>query len=342
MRSLSGLVLLSGLGVGLFVYLPAPVDRDTSLEHVSRVAAERAAQPAPAKKVVATQRSFSPGISLASIERESVSAAKARPAAARVQGAPLSGWQTALAATGASLQTQTRALEPTSPKSRYKLIVDLQRKLKTKGCYYGRIDGSWGPGSKRAMHSFMQRVNAALPVEDPNYVLLSLLKSNAGASCRGCPADQVLSGGRCVPQPITAQTRHTTQPHVATTTSRETLPWQTGTATAATTNTQQAATQPLFKPLPTSVVSTEPLPGRMSIGAPKTLPPVNSVYSQPSTGMNAGDSGAAAYSPNDVAELPPTFEAEEAKPKKRKYKRSRRRGPGTPRYNLMLSLGGVY
>ena len=44
MRSLGGFVLLAGIGVGLFVYLPAPVDSGTSLDHVQRVAATRAAE----------------------------------------------------------------------------------------------------------------------------------------------------------------------------------------------------------------------------------------------------------------------------------------------------------
>ena len=34
MRSLGGFVLLSGIGVALFVYLPAPVDRGSSLDEL--------------------------------------------------------------------------------------------------------------------------------------------------------------------------------------------------------------------------------------------------------------------------------------------------------------------
>ncbi len=43
MRGLGGFVLLAGIGVGLFVYFPAPVDRDTSLEQAQRVMATRIA-----------------------------------------------------------------------------------------------------------------------------------------------------------------------------------------------------------------------------------------------------------------------------------------------------------
>ncbi len=43
MRGLGGFVLLAGIGVGLFVYFPAPVDGDTSLEQAKRVVADRVA-----------------------------------------------------------------------------------------------------------------------------------------------------------------------------------------------------------------------------------------------------------------------------------------------------------
>ena len=43
MRGLGGFVLLAGIGVGLFVYFPAPVDRNTSLEQAQRAVADRVA-----------------------------------------------------------------------------------------------------------------------------------------------------------------------------------------------------------------------------------------------------------------------------------------------------------
>lgn len=356
MRSLGGLVLLSGIGVGLFVYLPAPVDYGTSLDQVHRAATARSTrQPAPTQ-TRSGSRSFSPGISLTSVEpsgagsKHRASVKVVRPATtAHVQGASLSGWQTALAATGATLQTQTQEIKPTDPKSRYKLVVELQRKLKERRCYFGRIDGSWGSGSKYAMKSYMDRANAALPFEEPNFVMLTLLQSQkSSVRCDSCPADQTLSNGRCVPQSTIAQAAQPNAPQGAS--ARASLTWQTTTtsttgttiaATAPTTTTAAPAAQPLFTPLPSSVVSTEPLPGRMAIGGPRALPPVNSVYSQPSA---AGTADVVIAPNNDVAGLPPAAsQAEPRKPKKPSYKRSRRRdGPGTPRYNLMLSLGGVY
>jgi len=64
------------------------------------------------------------------------------------------------------------------------LVRALQRELNRVGCYSGDIDGDWGPGSKRAMSAFIDRVNASLPVEEPDYILLSLVKGHKGLGCR--------------------------------------------------------------------------------------------------------------------------------------------------------------
>ena len=322
MRSLGGLVLLTGISVGLFVYLPAPVDRDTSLKNAQQHSGLSTVPKERTERVIAEPdarpglRSFSPGISLAAMAQRN------GPSVTRPD--PAGGWQT----TSAS-EPEHRSLEPTSPESRYRLVVDIQQQLKRVGCYWGRADGSWGPGTKDAMQSFMTRVNAALPYDSPDYVLLTLLKSQSGEVCGACPADQVLlPGGRCVPQTTVAYGQPNTDPTAAIATN-ETLPWQ---ATGA------APNKPVFTPLPNSVVSTEPLPGRMAIGGPAALPPVNSVYAPPAVAATEpGQPGvtSAAAPPDETAPAP-------SKPTKISKKRRRYDGPGTPRHNLMLSLGGVY
>ena len=91
--------------------------------------------------------------------------------------------------------------------------------------------------------------------------------------------------------------------------------------------------QPLFKPMPTTVVSTEPLPGRMAIGNPVATS-VEVQQSAPSV-PPAATTTAAVLDPNLAAQPPAT-----AAPKAER--RARAVGPGTPRYNLLLSLGGLY
>jgi hypothetical protein len=95
----------------------------------------------------------------------------------------------------------------------------------------------------------------------------------------------------------------------------------------------------------TTVVSSEPLPGRMAIGGP--IPTTVDAQSAPAatTGVVIAPTGmaTAALDPNAAAAKPvtaPTPRAEHRSSGNRGY--SRREGPGTPRYNLLLSLGGAY
>ncbi len=124
------------------------------------------------------------------------------------------------------------------------------------------------------MKTFTDRVNAALPIEQPDYLLLTLLQSHNGKMCGDCPPGLMPSAdGRCLPQPTVAQSRPGDGVRPATSAS-ETLPWKAA-------GSQQANARPLFTPLPTSVVSSEPLPGRMAIGGPRDLPPVDSMNAAP-------------------------------------------------------------
>ncbi len=122
MRSLGGLVLLAGIGVGLFVYLPPPVDRSTSLERMHLAAAAHAAEmrqssalmqasalsEAPALPRVS---SFSPDIPLYTLARAETPAAAA---ATSTQPGASSGWQ-AVVATSDSTGDQGGSLTPSDP-----------------------------------------------------------------------------------------------------------------------------------------------------------------------------------------------------------------------------------
>ncbi len=87
------------------------------------------------------------------------------------------------------------------------LTRNLQKELKRVGCYEGEINGSWSPASRRAMKAFTDRVNATLPIEEPDYILLTLVQGHSAEACGvGCPADQMLAkDGRCQPRAIVAQ-----------------------------------------------------------------------------------------------------------------------------------------
>ena len=339
MRSLGGFILLAGMGVAVFVYLPAPVASGPSFEQVQRVA--RIAQLPQSFKTVARLSAFSPSIALTMPARRSTRVAQLDPVPAPMPvatDAP-SGWQTIVAATPTSTPPQPTTLVPRDPDARYKLVLDIQQQLRRVGCYWGRMDGSWGIATKDAMKDFTNRVNAALPLDEPDYVQLALIQSHGESTCGACPAGRSLSeSGRCAaPQVATAQ--------------KEGLPWK------ATLGAGPAGGQPLLKPVAIMVASTEPLAGRMGIGGPiptmfdtePSAPPVTPGAAAALPGM-----ASAAFDPKAGPVKPPVVELRSsgsyrlrARPghgdgppqHARSY---RREGPGTPHYNLMLSLGGVY
>ena len=261
MRGLGGFVLLAGVGVGLFVYFPAPVDHDPSLEQAKRVVADRIATREARKTSIISRdtpaassrlASFSPASPLTVPPRKSRVAAApiAPPLAVATKVEPVPSWQTHVVP-AAAVGGPSGSLAPTDAESHYKLVVDIQQQLKRVGCYWGRTNGAWNNSTREAMHSFTANTNAALPVDKPDYLLLSLLKSHNGRSC-GTPETTVAAPARGKNQAVA-----TAQPEV--------LPWKAGPAA-------QAGTR-LYTPLPSSVVSAEPLPGRMAIGGPKEFAP---------------------------------------------------------------------
>ncbi len=334
MKSIGGFILLAGIGVALFVYLPAPVDSGASLDRLQRVATSRSAQPPLATFTpISRLGSFSPSVVLsiparrgprpASLETAAARAQAPQPAQTPIASNASTSWQTTVVSAATPAPTE---LAPRDPDARYKLVLDIQQQLRRVGCYWGRIDGSWGYVTKDAMKEFTDRVNATLPLEQPDYVQLTLIQSHSDKVCGACPAGQSLSAsGRCVGLPITAQ--------------KEVLPWKANAMPGA------PAGQPLFKPVPTTVVSTEPLPSRMAIGGPVPAsvdvqqgePPFT-----PGAATTPPGPATAALDPNAGAVKPPVAAAPPKGEPRSSYRSYRHEGPGTPRYNLLLSLGGIY
>jgi len=89
MRSLGGLVLFAGIGVALFVYLPAPVDRSSSLDELRHAATASDVQLPSGFTLTARLRAFSPSIALASPPAPAPAPALSAPLV--VQAQP---WQT--------------------------------------------------------------------------------------------------------------------------------------------------------------------------------------------------------------------------------------------------------
>jgi hypothetical protein len=76
-----------------------------------------------------------------------------------------------------------RVQEVPVPRDIASLTREIQRELKRLGCYDGEASGRWNAQSRLAMKAFVDRVNAKLPVERPDYVLLRLAQGHQGSAC---------------------------------------------------------------------------------------------------------------------------------------------------------------
>lgn len=93
-----------------------------------------------------------------------------------------------------AVQPQAAPVPPIPPKAiatpgdRASLARELQRELKRVGCYGGEINGVWTTSSRMAMKAFTDQVNASLPIDNPDYILLSLVQGRQDTVCRSTEA----------------------------------------------------------------------------------------------------------------------------------------------------------
>ena len=108
-----------------------------------------------------------------------------------------------------------RPVEQPAPEARYSIPKDrdaigrqLQKELKRVGCYEGELNGVWTRSTCQSMKTFTDRVNATLPTDEPDSILLTLVQAYHNQVCgKPCPAGQGLSNtGRCLPNAILART----------------------------------------------------------------------------------------------------------------------------------------
>ena len=118
-------------------------------------------------------------------------------------------WQTVVTVeAGGDWPTRINIAKPGGDRE---LTQALQLELKRVHCYDGPIDGEWLLQSKRAMRAFLDRVNASLPIDKPDRILLTLIKGHVDAACgQVCPEGQSLAAnGRCLPTPTVPEDRST-------------------------------------------------------------------------------------------------------------------------------------
>jgi hypothetical protein len=107
----------------------------------------------------------------------------------------------------AAPSTPEAAYRAVDPIDRAALARALQRELKRVGCYQGEITGVWTTSSRMAMKTFNERVNATLPIDSPDPVLLSLVQGHRDRACgAACPAGQIpVEGSACLPSAVAAK-----------------------------------------------------------------------------------------------------------------------------------------
>jgi peptidoglycan hydrolase-like protein with peptidoglycan-binding domain len=99
---------------------------------------------------------------------------------------------------------------PTAPGDTGTLARQLQSELKRVGCYDGDVHGVWSKSTRAAMKAFTERVNARLPVDKPDHILLALLQGHQGRACAvACGEGQVPhADGRCIAEATVAKAAH--------------------------------------------------------------------------------------------------------------------------------------
>ncbi len=216
MQGMNGLLLvLTGVLLSIGMLLPPGDQSTTSSSGVTQISAapDLGGRPALAERF-ATAQARSDAASLrqpADATGALGSAPGSTPhretrAALDLKPAP---WTTVVKADpSAPANGKIASSKPGDWEARSELARDLQQELTRTGCYGGEINGAWTQSTRRAMARFITAVNASLPFKDPDYILLTLVRSHPSTVCGGgCGRDEVAADdGRCLPRAIVAQT----------------------------------------------------------------------------------------------------------------------------------------
>lgn len=205
MRLFSVLLAFSAAGLGVAAALyPGTGDDAAQLAEVTRISAAPDRSRVIHESELDAPRVFSSAMPLhMPAANDAPSPVKTKPTPQAAQG-----WTTVVIADPASsAAAPIKSSKPSDSMTRAELARDLQRELSRAGCYGGEINGAWTAPTRRAMAAFMERVNASLPIDEPDYILLTLVQGQSGVVCGAtCPSGQGMAeDGRCVPQAVIAQ-----------------------------------------------------------------------------------------------------------------------------------------
>ncbi len=268
-------LLAAGLAFVFNAYSPSKFDHSTPIQaHESQhIAGQQPAQ-------LTRNFSIEPGVTLMSVaDRAGARMQRAAPEPQQLAALPVAvempRAETAEQAAPASSPARLFTASDDGNNSRASVVRRIKRELRRVGCYDGRIDSEWDRSSRAAMATFVDRVNASLPSQEPDVVLLNLVRSHKAAACGAtCPRGQAMDGdGRCLPDAIIAQMKRKTNPVVA-----QNVPTMKPFTTTVTINEVRptAATLPPPPKAPQVQIATKaPLPGRMAMGGPVSGSPTS-------------------------------------------------------------------
>lgn len=108
-----------------------------------------------------------------------------------------------VAATPAAIETAAQTAETSPEPADSEAEADLARRLQVElrrvGCLKSGADGVWGRASQRAMQRFADKIDASLPTDRPDAVLLMLVEKYQDRACGApcAPGEQPDGRGRC-------------------------------------------------------------------------------------------------------------------------------------------------
>jgi hypothetical protein len=262
MSKAGGVVLiLTGLGVGAYglyaedegsraTYAPATITSSANMGDASKVAAPELVVPVPKpayRPLPVAARPAEPVVALNAPVVVTLVPRGGEPLPQPARGSPI-------------------------PKDRDTLARELQKELRRVGCYDGELNGVWTQSTRRAMKAFTDRINASLPVDEPDAVLFALVHGQRDPVCgQPCPTDQGLSqDGRCVPNPILAKAARKGAPATATANaSSERATTAISGWSTVTRATPDPAIAAATSPSPPGTAGTQPpIAGRMALAGP--------------------------------------------------------------------------
>ena len=100
-------------------------------------------------------------------------------------------------ATGADQPARRGSVKPVDDDAKRALSRSIQTELKRVGCFQGEADGAWNSSTRAALKTFIERINATLPVNEPDYILLTLLQGEyhlPGDSAEAQRIDRIVQG----------------------------------------------------------------------------------------------------------------------------------------------------